>query len=84
MITTQRKHANISKIDLYSRGMRALHSVLGTVETEEFNSLVKIDQFDYTEWQRQHYDKKAAEQISAEAEAYVIENPYTGDPSTII
>lgn len=62
----------------------AMYNVLKTVETEEFISLVKSDQFDYTEWQRQHFDKKTVEQISAEAEAYVIENPYTGDPSTII
>ena len=84
MITTQRKPTNIRKFDLYSRGMRALHNVLGTVDTEEFISLVKSDQFDYTEWQKQHFDKKTAEHISEEAEAYVTEHPYTGDPSTII
>ena len=59
----------------------AMHNVL---ETEEFISPDKNNQFDYTEWQRQHFDKKTAEQIRAEAEAYVIEHPYAGDSSTII
>ncbi len=83
MITMQ-KPVNVSKFDIYNRGMQALHKVLGSVDTEEFISLVKSDQFDYTKWQRQHFDQKSSEQISAEAEAYVIEHPYTGDPSTII
>ena len=42
------------------------------------------DQFDYTKWQRHHFDDKTPEQISTEATIYVTENPYTGDPSTII
>ena len=83
MITMQ-KPVTVSKFDLYSRGMHALHNILGTVDAEEFISLVKSDQFDYTKWQRQHFDQKTPEQISAEAEAYVTEHPYTGDPSTII
>ncbi len=83
MITTQ-KPTTVSKFDLYSRGMQALHNILGTVDTEEFISMVKSDQFDYTKWQRQHFDQKTPEQISAEAEAYVTAHPYTGNPSTII
>ena len=51
---------SINKFDLYSRGMQALHSILGTVDTEEFISLVKSEQFDYTRWQREHFDKKTA------------------------
>ena len=74
----------VNKFDLYSRGMRALYNTLGTVDTEEFISLIKSDQFDYAAWQRQHFDAKTPEQISAEAEAYVTDHPYAGDPSTII
>ena len=83
MITTERPIA-VNKFDLYSRGMQALHKMLGTVDTEEFISMVKSDQFDYTNWQRQHFDQKTPDQISEEAEAYVTTHPYTGDPSTII
>ncbi len=74
----------VNKLDLYSRGMQALHKVLGSVDAEEFISLVKSDQFDYTTWQRQHFDQKTPEQINSEAEAYVNAHPYKGDPSTII
>lgn len=84
MPTMLQKPINVSKFDLYSRGMQALHSMLGTVDTEEFISFVKSDQFDYTKWQRDHFDAKPPEQISAEATAYVTEHPYAGDPATII
>ncbi len=83
MVKTQNP-ISVNKFDLYSRGMQALHNILGTVDTEEFISLVKSEQFDYTKWQREHFDQKTTEQISAEAEAYVTEHPYTGDSSTII
>ena len=83
MITTERA-SSTNKFDLYSRGMQALHHMLGSVDAEEFISLVKSDQFDYTRWQREHFDKKTPEQISREAEEYVKAHPYKGDPSTII
>lgn len=84
MPTILQKPETTSKFDLYSRGMKALHNILGTVDTEEFISFVKSDQFDYTKWQRDHFDAKTSEQISAEATAYVTEHPYKGDPATII
>ena len=62
----------------------SLKNKVGTVDTEEFISFVKSDQFDYTKWQRDHFDAKTPEQISAEATAYVTEHPYAGDPATII
>jgi len=83
MITMEKPLA-VNRFDLYNRGMQALHTMLGTVDAEEFISLVKSDQFDYTTWQRQHFDQKTPEQISAEAEAYVNAHPYLGDPFTII
>ena len=58
MPTMLQKPINVSKFDLYSRGMQALHSMLGTVDTEEFISFVKSDQFDYTKWQRDYFSNK--------------------------
>ena len=83
MVTLQNS-LTVNKFDLYNRGMQALHSILGSVDTEEFISLIKSDQFDYTTWQRQHFDAKTPQQIRTEAEAYSKEHPYTGDPTTII
>ena len=84
MPTILQKPMTESKFDLYSSGMNALHNVLGTVDTEELISFLKSDQFDYTKWQRHHFDDKTPEQINTEATIYVTEHPYTGDPSTII
>ena len=83
-MNTAQKNISVSKFDLYNKGMQILHEMLGSVDTEEFISLIKSDQFDYTEWQRIHFDKKTPEQISSEAEAYVLAHPYQGDPATII
>jgi hypothetical protein len=71
-----------SLIRLTGSGKRL--SMLGTVDTEEFISFVKSDQFDYTKWQRDHFDAKTPEQISAEATAYVTDHPYAGNPDSII
>ena len=81
---TMQNTVSVNKLDLYSRGIKALHDILGTVDTEEFISLVKSYHFDYTLWQRQHFDQKTPEQINQEAEAYVLAHPYNGDPSAII
>ena len=83
-MTTSPNPTSVSKFELYDRGMQALRNSLGTVDAEEFISLIKSDRFDYTKWQRRHFDAKSPEQISAEAEEYIAEHPYIGDPSTII
>ena len=73
-----------NKFEIYSRGMAALNKILGIVDTEEFISLIKNDRFDYTKWQRRHFDEKTPEQISQEAKQYVTAHPYKGNPSTVI
>lgn len=74
----------VNKMDLYSRGIRALYDFLGAVDTEEFISLIKSEQFDYTTWQRQHFDAKTPEQISKEAREYAKKHPYKGNPATLL
>ena len=79
---TQTKPVN--KIELYSRGMRGLRELLGAVGAEEFIALVKSDQFDYTVWQRNHFDEKTPEQISAEAREYTKNHPFKGNPDALV
>ena len=74
----------INKIELYSRGMRGLRELLGSVDAEEFIALVKSDQFDYTVWQRKHFDAKTPEQISREAREYTEQHPFSGDESALV
>ena len=70
--------------DIYDEGVRLLVEHLGIVKTEAFIATVIREQFDYTKWQRQHFDQKTPEQISSGAEAYVLAHPYEGDSETVI
>ena len=74
----------INKMELYSRGMRGLRELLGSVDAEEFIALVKSEQFDYTEWQRKHFDEKTPEQISKEAREYTKQHPFKGNPASLV
>ena len=72
------------KKELYSRGMRGLRELLGSVDAEEFIALVKSEQFDYTQWQRRHFDAKTPEQISREAREYAKQHPFRGNPDALV
>ena len=43
-MTTIKEPSAVSKFDLYSRGMHALHNVLGTVDAERLKRLGKFFQ----------------------------------------
>ncbi|MBP5366401.1 MAG: hypothetical protein J6Y82_10875 [Bacteroidales bacterium] len=43
-------------IDLLDRGMSCLVKYLGVVEAEYFIAAVRRERFDYTKWQREHFD----------------------------
>jgi len=45
--------------------MNVLITALGTVDTERFISMVKLDTFDYTEWQQKLWDGLSIEEIHA-------------------
>lgn len=74
----------INKLELYSRGMRGLRELLGSVDAEEFIALVKNEQFDYTVWQRKYFDAKTPEQISREAREYSKQHPFKGNPAALV
>lgn len=40
--------------------------------------------FDYTKWQREHFDAKTPEQISQEAMVYAEKNPHSGKAKIIL
>jgi len=45
-----------STMELLSRGMACLVKSLGVVEAEYFITAVQRERFDYTKWQRQHFE----------------------------
>lgn len=68
-----------STAEIMSRGMNCLMEQLGIVEAERFVATVIRERFDYTRWQRDYFSGKTPEEISQEAEAFELENPYHGD-----
>ena len=68
-----------STAEIMSRGMKCLMEQLGVVEAERFVATVIREKFDYTRWQRDFFDGKTPEEIRQEAEAFELENPYSGN-----
>jgi len=66
-------------VDIMNRGMECLTEALGTVEAERFISIIIREKFDYTKWQRQHFDAMPAGAFHKEALDYAKEHPYTGN-----
>ena len=61
--------------ELLQRGMRCLIDNLGVVEAQRFIVLVKTDKSDYTEWQREHYDKMTAGELHAALIEFAKQHP---------
>lgn len=51
---------------------------MGVIDAEYFISLIKRDDFDYTIWQREYFDKMESGEFAAKASAYANSHPYTG------
>ena len=43
-------------VELLSRGMNCLVKNMGVVDAEYFIAAVQRERFDYTKWQREHFD----------------------------
>ncbi len=69
---------------LLNRCMDILCKNVGIVEAEHFIYLVKSEAFDYTKWQREHYDSMSPEQIKTELDNFSAENPFEGKKAEII
>ena len=68
-----------STAEIMNKGMKCLMEQLGVVEAERFVATVIRERFDYTRWQRDYFAGKTPEEISREAEAFELENPFQGD-----
>lgn len=70
--------------ELMNRGMSCLLDALGSVDAERFISVILREQFDYTGWQREHFDKMSAEELNAAAHRYAVLHPHKGNAETIL
>ncbi len=65
-------------VDILDKGFACLVENLGVVNAEHFIALIKRDDFDYTVWQREYFDKMQSGEFAANAAAYAKNHPYTG------
>ena len=74
----------MNTVEVMNRGMECLVENLGIIEAEHFISVIIREKFDYTKWQREHFDKIPAEQLYENAVQYAKEHPYKGKAKVLI
>lgn len=69
---------------LADRCIDILRDQIGTVETEAFIYYIRSESFDYTKWQREHFDAMTPRQILQKVEEHGINAPFEGDKTVVI
>ena len=67
-----------------NRCMDAVCEHVGTVELEAFIYFVRSSSFDYTKWQREHYDTMTPEEIFSQLEEHGAKHPFKGKKAVVI
>lgn len=65
-------------VEILDQGFECLVDNMGVINAEYFISLIKRDDFDYTVWQREYFDKMRSGEFAAKASAYADSHPYIG------
>ena len=65
-------------VNILDQGFACLVDNMGVIDAEYFISLIKRDDFDYTVWQREYFDKMEAGEFALKASSYAESHPYTG------
>ena len=64
--------------------MNAVRENVGTVELEQFIYYIRSQSFDYTKWQREHYDAMTPEEIFNVLQNYSEKHTFNGKKAVII
>ncbi len=75
---------NESIIITANRCMDAVRENVGTVELEQFIYFIRSQSFDYTKWQREHYDKISPEELHKSLKEYSEKHTFEGNKAVII
>jgi len=67
-----------NNIALVSRCMDILCSQVGIVDAERFIYIMRSEAFDYTKWQRDHYDNISPNELDAAVDKFSAENEFKG------
>lgn len=73
-----------NNIALVSRCMEILCSQVGIVDTERFIYIMRSEAFDYTKWQRDHYDNISPDELNAAVDRFSAEHEFKGSKANII
>lgn len=65
--------------EILDQGFACLIENLGVIDAEYFIALIKRNDFDYTVWQSEYFDKMAPGEFAANAFDYAEKHPYTGN-----
>lgn len=65
-------------VNILDQGFTCLVENMGVIDAEYFIALIKRDDFDYTVWQRDYFDKMGEGEFAAKASSYADCHPYTG------
>ena len=62
--------------EIMSRGMECLVKNLGDIEAQQFIAAIMREKFDYTKWQREHFDAVESHALNEAAATYELEHPF--------
>ena len=66
----------LSNFEIMDKGINCLLESLGTVETEQFISLIMREKFDYTKWAQQRFAGIDSAEFNKAAVAYAQANSF--------
>ena len=73
-----------SNVALVNKCMDVLCNHVGIVEAEKFIYIIRNESFDYTKWQREHYDTMTPEEIDCALKKHSAAHPFHGKKSQMI
>ena len=73
-----------STVEIMDMGLECLVEKMGIVNAEHFIAVIKRENFDYTAWQREYFDKMQPGQVRKEALEYSRNHPHKGSGERIL
>jgi len=70
-------------VEILDQGFECLVEKMGVVNAEQFIALIKRDDFDYTVWQRDFFDKMDEGEFLTNASTHAKNHPHKGSGQRI-
>lgn len=74
----------MSAAELMEQGIACLVERFGVIDAEYFISMIKKDDFDYTKWQREYFDRMSAGEFMKNATEYAGSHSYKGNAKILL